>query len=107
MNTRIFKIVIMLTVMALLVVLAGCGSLPQAMPNQVDACLTHVSHPLRGEPFGPRSEEDSLDTIGACAQWERGRVSFDTGLGYRYRDGGFYGDDFIFEGRVSVKLWER
>jgi hypothetical protein len=27
-------------------------------------------------------------------------------LQYRYIDGGFYGDDFIYTGRVGVVLWD-
>lgn len=90
-------------IVALVGLLTGCG----LAPRQIDATVTHVSHPLLGPPFGPANEEDSLDTVGACAKWGKGRVTLEQCLGYRYADGGFYGDDFIYEGRVSVKLWER
>lgn len=82
---------------------AGCS----VIPDQVSGCVSHVSHPLRGWPTGPNSEEDSLDTVGACARWERGRVYIEQGLGYRYVDGGFYGDDFVYSGQFGVKLWEK
>lgn len=98
------KILFTLALLFLLVTCAGCSTMA---PNQVDACLTHVSHPLQGAPFGPSTQEDSLDTVGACATWERGRVSFESGLGYKYKEGGFYGDDFIFQGQLKVKLWEK
>lgn len=85
--------------------LTGCASVA---PSRVDACVTHVSHPLRGWPTGPSNEEDALDTVGACADWNIGdRVTIDQSLGYKYADGGFDGDDFVYLGRVRVKLWSK
>lgn len=85
--------------------LSGCSILPA--PEYVSGCTTHVSHPLRGQPFGPKEEEDSLNTVGACTHWERGRVTIDMGLGYSYTDSGFYGDDFVYQGTIGYKLWEK
>jgi hypothetical protein len=82
-----------------IVLLAGCSTL--------SAEVSHVSHPLRGEPFGPSYEEDTLDTVGIVSRREYGRVYVEQGLHYRWRDGGFYGDDFVYTGRVGVQLWRR
>lgn len=66
---------------------------------------THVSHPLRGPPFGPTTEEDSLDVLQITGRKEFGnRVYIQQSLGYRYVDGGFYGDDFIYTGTIGVKI---
>lgn len=85
------------------VVLSGCVS----APRNIDAGWSHSSHPRQGRPFGPSSEEDSLDTVGLRARWDDGTYFTEMGLGYRLRDGGFYGDDFIFESRVGVKLFSK
>lgn len=85
------------------VVLSGC----MTTPDSVDAGWSHSSHPRQGRPFGPSTEEDTLDTLGLRARWERGDYFTEMGLGYKVRDGGFYGDDFIFESRVGVRLFER
>ena len=86
------------------VALSGCASMP---PDSVDAGWSHDSHPRQGRPFSPREDEDSLDTLGLRARWNRGKCFAEMGLGYMLRDGGFYGDDFIFESRIGVKLFER
>lgn len=92
-----------LVVAMALVALSGCS----AVPRSADCGWSHVSHPLLGPPFGPTTEEDSLDTAGCRARWENGKAFMETGLSYRLKDGGFYGDDFIFESRVGIKLWAR
>lgn len=79
----------------LLVSLAGCTS--------ISAELMHVSHPLKGPPFGPVTEEDSLDVLNACGERKRGRMFVEMCLGYRLTDGGFYGDDFIYTARFGVR----
>jgi hypothetical protein len=76
---------------------AGCTT--------VSVDTMHVSHPLKGTPFGPANEEDTLDVIGVTARKEFGRMYIEHSLQYRYIDGGFYGDDFIYTGRVGVTLW--
>lgn len=84
--------------------LSGCASLA---PDSQSTGWTHVSHPLLGAPFGPSSEEDTLDTIDTRLEWSRGRYRIEASLGYRVADGGFYGDDFIFMGRVGYVLWSK
>lgn len=90
---------------ALLAVLAlsGCAS----TPDTIDVGWSHSSHPRLGRPFGPSTEEDTLDTLGLRARWERDKCFAEMGLGYRLRDGGFYGDDLIFESRIGVRLFSR
>lgn len=68
---------------------------------------THVSHPLKGYPFGPSNEEDTLDTVDLTGVRESGPWRLEATLGYVYADGGFYGDDFVFIGRVAYKIWEK
>jgi hypothetical protein len=84
-------------------VFSGCMS----VPDRVDLDWAHVSHPLLGAPFGPSSEEDTLDVAEISATWNRGPFFMQAGLGKRLADGGFYGDDFIFNSRVGMKLWSR
>lgn len=74
---------------------AGCTSL--------SAEYQHVSHPLIGPPFGPRGEEDSLDVLNGCAEKAKGKFYAEMCLGYRLRDKGFYGDDFIYTARFGVR----
>lgn len=64
----------------------------------------HVSHPLAGEPFGPQSEEDTLDQINLCGQKRYGRLYGDACLGYRLFDDGFYGPNLTGSVRVGVML---
>lgn len=66
--------------------------------------LEHTSHPLAGAPFGPRSEEDSLNTLNVVKRIERGRYYSEIGLGYKIGDGGFYGPDLTGTVRIGVKL---
>lgn len=85
------------------VALSGCVS----APSSVDVGWSHNSHPRQGRPFGPPSEEDTLDILGLRARWDEGRGFAEMGLGYKLRDGGFYGDDFIFESRIGVRLFSQ
>lgn len=89
-----------LTIILMLIV--SCGGC-----TTVSVDTMHVSHPLRGAPFGPASEEDTLDVIGVTARREFGKLYIEHSLQYRYIDGGFYGDDFIYTGRVGVVLWKK
>ncbi len=75
--------------------LSGCTSL--------SAELMHVSHPLKGPPFGPTTEEDSLNVLQACGERGTGRFYVEMCLGHRMGNGGFYGDDFIYTGRFGVR----
>jgi hypothetical protein len=91
------------TVFAAVALLSGCA----LMPDSQSTGWTHVSHPLLGPPFGPGNEEATLDTIDTRVEWQRGRYRIEASLGYRVTDGGFYGDDFIFMGRVGYQLWSK
>lgn len=82
----------------LAVALTGCTT--------VSVDTMHVSHPLKGYPFGPSNEEDTLDVLGVTARKEFGKMYIEHSLQYRYIDGGFAGDDFIYTGRVGVVLWQ-
>ncbi len=78
--------------------LSGCS---------LTAELAHTSHPLRGAPFGPAHEEDTLNVAQFCGRREYGRVFVENCLGYQLVDGGFYGDDFIYSGRFGVRIFGR
>lgn len=94
-------------VMALLALaaLSGCASLPA--PKTCFANYDHVSHPLQGQPFGPKTEEGTIDSVGATCRWEKGRVFMESGLSYMWPDSDLYGDDLLFNSRIAVKIWER
>lgn len=83
--------------------LSGCMS----MPDRVDAGWEHNSHPLLGPPFGPKNEEDWLDTLGLRCSWHKDRYYLELGLSQQLTDSGFYGDGFIFTSRVGVTLWSK
>lgn len=64
----------------------------------------HVSHLTAGPPFGPKSEEDSLNQLSVIGRCSNGRAYAEIGIGYQLSDGGFYGPDEIFTGRVGYYL---
>lgn len=69
----------------------------------------HVSHPFAGWPFGPASEEDTLDQVNACLlrstqTSERVRTYGASCLGYRLTDGGFYGPSLTGGFRAGVEF---
>lgn len=84
-----------------LFLLSGCA----LAPDRISTGQSHLSHPLRGVPFG--GPEDSIDMTDIESEWRRGRYSVELGLGYKLRDGGFEGDDCVFYGRVAVDIWSR
>lgn len=90
---------------AALLALQACAVVPA--PDTCFANYDHTSHPLLGKPFGPESEEGTIDSIGGTCRWERGRVFFESGLSYMWPDSDLYGDDLLFNSRVAVKIWER
>lgn len=90
--------VALVVLLLLIVSCSGCTT--------VSVDTMHVSHPLKGYPFGPANEEATLDVIGVTARKEYGRFYVENSLQYRYIDGGFYGDDFIYTGRIGVTLWD-
>ncbi len=69
--------------------------------------LAHTSHPLRGAPFGPAQEEDTLNLAQLCGRKQYARVFVEHCLGYQLTVGGFYGDDFIYTGRFGVRIFGR
>jgi hypothetical protein len=81
----------------LLLSLSGCSYLTTE--------LRHTSHPTAGKPFGPRTEEDSLNTVNACAGRETGAWFIEQCLGYKLTDGGFYGPQLTYDLRVGRK-WQ-
>jgi hypothetical protein len=78
-----------------LIVTSGCTSITTE--------LAHTSHPFAGPPFGPVSEEDSLNSLNLCAQRERSRWYIEQCVGYVYTDGGFFGPKLIWQGRIGRK----
>lgn len=82
---------------------SGCMSIP----DRIDSGWSHISHPTQGWPFGPSTEEDSLNTLDVRATWDIGRCSMEMGLGKKIGDGGFYGNDLIFTSRMSVSIWSK
>ena len=84
--------------------LAGCGSMPFCEKQSVRTEYEHVSHLTAGPPFGPKSEEDSLNQLSVIGRCSNGRAYAEIGIGYQLSDGGFYGPDEIFTGRVGYYL---
>lgn len=85
--------------------LQGCAALPA--PDMCFASYDHLSHPLQGPPFGPELEEGTIDSVGTTCRWERGRLFFESGLSYMVPDSDLHGDDFLYNGRIGVKIWEK
>jgi hypothetical protein len=77
--------------------------------NGVTAEYEHVSHPLAGPPFGPRTEEDSLNVANLVIDMktQSPRICVQHVLGYKLSDGGFYGPRVTYELRAGIKLWSR
>lgn len=88
-----------------LATLQACATVPS--PNACFVNYDHVSHPLQGQPFGPKTEEGTIDSIGGTCRWEKGRVFIESGLSYMWPDSDLYGDDLLFNSRVAYKIWER
>lgn len=85
----------------------GCASLDVCQQAEIGAEHAHVSHPTVGRPFGPKTEEDSVNLVGLTGRCESGRVWTEVGMGYKFLDGGFYGPDLVSTLRVGVRLWEK
>src|SRR5690242_17901633 len=47
------------------------AALLSACANYGSVELAHSSHPFAGPPFGPRTDEDSLDRVNGCLGRER------------------------------------
>lgn len=100
-NTAVFAIGVLMVVAAIL--LSGCSIAPDTVRTEYE----HVSHPFAGWPFGPKNEEDWLDTANVVARWQRGRIYTELGLGYSLTDGGFYGPKLTGTARAGVELWSK
>lgn len=85
-------------------ILSGCASI---VPDAVRGEWSHTSHVFAGPPFGPKYEEDSLDTANVIARWQNGRLYSEIGVGYKLADGGFFGPDLTFTSRIGVELWKK
>lgn len=81
--------------------LAGCVALPDYAGMDVE----HISHPLAGPPFGPTSDEDSLNHIRGFVGWRHGRAFCEVSLGYKLTDGGFYGPRMTANANVGLMLF--
>lgn len=77
--------------------MAGCA-------NYATVELDHTSHPLAGPPFGPETEEDSLDRINGCIGREHAGWFAEGCLGYKYVYAGFVGPRLTFDGRIGRKF---
>lgn len=78
---------------SLLLTCSGCTS--------VSVQLEHISHPFAGPPFGPTTEEDSLNQPQVCAAREEQRWYVEHCVGYKLGDGGFYGPRLTYTARVG------
>ena len=92
-----------LGILALTIALSGCVT----MPKECLVDVTHISHPTLGPPFGPESEEGTIDSFGSSCRWEADKLLAEMGLAYKIPDSDLYGNDFIFIGKVAYKIWER
>jgi hypothetical protein len=87
--------------------LSGCSTVGRVCDEaSLGAEYEHVSHPFAGYPFGEKVEEDALHTVGTIGRCSMGRAYVEGGVGYKVRDGGFYGPDLTGTLRVGVTLWE-
>lgn len=85
---------------ALLLLCSGC--------TYVRSEIEHVSHPFAGKPFGPASEEDTLNQANLCfgKEWTTGPKLLwytENCLGYKLTDGGVYGPDLTYTGRAGAE----
>jgi hypothetical protein len=77
--------------------LSGCA-------NYATLEVAHTSHRFAGPPFNDRSNEDSLDRLNACVGRERSGWYAEGCLGYKYRDGGFFGPKVSFDARIGRRF---
>lgn len=69
--------------------------------------VDHISHLLKGEPFGPRTEEDTITQSNILAGWERPfgpRSYIEIGVGWMWKDRGFTGGPFTATARAGKKI---
>jgi hypothetical protein len=88
-------------------VLSGCSTIGGVCDEtRIEARYSHVSHPFAGPPFGPKEEEDALDTIGPMGRCTVGRGYVEIGTGWKLGDGGFYGPGLTGTMNIGMVLWE-
>ena len=105
--TPIFARLAPVHLVTLIALTSGCTSTAVCERAAVRSEYQHVSHITAGPPFGPKSDEDSLDVFSVLGRCEIGRVYAEAGVGLSLADGGFYGPDEIFTGRVGVEFWKK
>lgn len=83
----------------------GCAVLSSMPPIDYFAEYQHVSHLSAGKPFGPSTEEDSLNHLSLCAS-SKALVTTELCYGYKLSNGGFYGprDTAVLRVRVPLPL---
>ena len=96
-------LVIGLALVGLAVAIATCTGC-----TSMTAEYEHISHPFAGWPFGPQSEEDTLDQLNLClvkrGDGDRFAVYGASCLGYRLTDGGFYGPSLTGGFKAGVEF---
>lgn len=86
--------------------LGGCSVMGGVCDEaQVNLQYTHISHPLAGWPFGEKSEEDAVHSVGPLARCTRGRGYLEGGVGWKVKESGFYGPELTGTLNVGVTLW--
>ena len=87
---------------------AGCSLLSPLAPHYGKAePLDHLSHIQAGEPFGPKTEEDTVTQSNFMLGWERvfGQRSYlELGMGYMWQDSGFHGPRWTTTVRAGKKI---
>lgn len=95
-----------LAALASALALVGCSTVA---PTHAVGGVQHISHPLAGWPFGPVTEEDTLDQVCGGLLWVRerpngGEVIIDQRLCQKLRDGGFFGPKLSYYGSIDYRI---
>lgn len=91
---------------ATVLIAQGCMTVNVCDRTTIGTEYEHVSHPLAGWPQGDRDEEDALHQLNGIGRCEMGRGYVEGGVGWKVRNGGFYGPEMTGTIRVGVRLWE-
>lgn len=81
--------------------LTGCGAMPICEKKSLRSEYEHISHPEVNPP-----NEDTLDQLSLIGNCRNGRLFIEAGIGRIVSEGGFYGPDTTFTGRVGYYLFE-